>query len=116
LWLLKKTFTLQKVIPKIIDMMNGSNIPFDSSKAQFSNMSVDPLGISRIYHKTYFEIKEERLVDTARTTIPSIPYVDGEGLEETPIDFVCNRPFLFLIHDDEYENIYFVGKYLKPEN
>jgi serpin B len=94
-------------------MMNGSNIPFDASKAEFSNMSEDPIGISKIYHKTYFEINE---VDTSQTTIPSMPYVDSEGIEENPIDFVCNRPFLFLIHDDEYENIYFVGKYFKPEN
>ena len=95
--------------------MNGSNLPFDASKAQFSNVCEEPIGISRIYHKTYFEIKEECVVDTAHRTIPSMPYVDGgKGLEETPIDFVCNRPFVFLIHDDQYENIYFVGKYFKP--
>ena len=31
-----------------------------------------------------------------------------------PIYFICNRPFIFLIHDKQYENVFYMGKYANP--
>jgi serine protease inhibitor len=30
-------------------------------------------------------------------------------------DFKCNRPFLFIIHDNKYRLPLFIGKFVKPE-
>ena len=33
----------------------------------------------------------------------------------SPVEFHCNRPFLFIIHDNLNKNIIFLGKLIKPD-
>jgi hypothetical protein len=32
-----------------------------------------------------------------------------------PDDFECNRPFIFIIHEQKHNVILFIGKFMKPE-
>ena len=33
-----------------------------------------------------------------------------------PLEFKCNKPFVYVVHDNVYDNILFIGRYVKPLN
>jgi serine protease inhibitor len=33
-----------------------------------------------------------------------------------PFEFKCNKPFVYIVHDNVYDNILFIGRYVKPLN
>jgi serpin B len=64
------------------------------------------LFISRVLHKAFIEVNEKGSEAAAVT-------VGEEACEELaePLRFRADRPFLFLIYDEEAESILFLGKY-----
>ena len=82
----------------------GINLAF-LDLADFSKMSVKPLKISEVLHKTYVVVNEEGTEAAAVTSVGmmtnSIPVVK---------EFIVNKPFLYLIREKSTGVILFIGK------
>ena len=79
-----------------------------SDNANFSDMSDNNLAISRVLHKAVIEVNEEgskaagvTVVEMRETAMPDRVY------------FTADRPFLFVIADNEDGSILFMGKMIK---
>jgi serine protease inhibitor len=97
-----------KLSADLIELMKGS-APFESDQAEFTQISNDKLSLSSIFHRTVIEIGEK---GTDADGLKS----EGETFEPFSFDveFICNRPFLFVIHDKLFEHVLFVGKFVTP--
>lgn len=83
--------------------------------ANFSGISRQSgLLISDIVHKTSFEIDENGAEASGTTALNFGLYSEREVVNYQRINFICNRPFLFVIHEKTYNNILFIGKFVKP--
>jgi len=91
----------------------GAPLAFDKAKADFSgiNDKEKDLYISKVIHQAVIEVNEEGTVAAAATA--SVIAVRMAVIER-PIEFKCDRPFLFTIHDKTTKAILFIGKYVKP--
>ncbi|RMZ97199.1 plasminogen activator inhibitor 2 [Brachionus plicatilis] len=92
----------------------GANLPFDELKADFSGITSDPQGlyISEVVHQAVIEVNEEGTEAAAATGV----IMRGRmTMNKPPSNFICDRPFLFLIHEKMHSLILFFGKYAKAE-
>lgn len=88
----------------------GANLPFDTQNADFSGLdATNKSCISFIQHKAFIDVSESGVEAGAATAI---------GIQlmsfffDEPIEFNCNRPFIYFIHDKK--NLLFIGKIHKP--
>lgn len=91
----------------------GAWLPFDD-KADFSFIdNQNRLVVSKVIHQATVEVNEEGAEAAAATAVimteRCIVRVDE------PINFICNRPFLFIIHEKAKNTILFYGKYAKTQ-
>lgn len=82
----------------------GINLAF-LDLADFSKMSVKPLMISEVLHKTYVVVNEEGTEAAAVTSV-------GMMTTSMPVvkEFIVNKPFLYLIREKSTGVILFIGK------
>ncbi len=77
----------------------GMELPFDSSKADFSRLGSCPNGdnifISRILHKTFISVDEKGTRAGASTAVEML----AEGCTINPHCVELNRPFIYMIID-----------------
>ena len=90
----------------------GASDPFDMLKANFDGISnSERIFIDKVLHKAFVEFGEDGTEAVAVTSISS----NNRQLEysiDVPV-FKCNRPFIFLIHENQNNTILFIGKYLR---
>jgi serpin B len=85
----------------------GMEIAFIPGAADFSRMyQKDPVWIDEVRHKTFVEVNEEGTEAAAATTVST-----ALG---TPPGFWANRPFVFVIRENESGAILFIGKIVDP--
>jgi serpin B len=91
----------------------GATHAFDKAKANFSGITSIPDGlhISKVFHKAVVEINEEGTEAAAAT---GVMMSNRMMVIQEPHEFNCNRPFLFIIHDNTHNSILFMGKFVKP--
>lgn len=89
-------------------------MPFDETKADFSGIVNDPNGlyISKVVHQAVVEVNEEGTEAAAATGVVMMTRM---AIMLEPANFICDRPFLFLIHEKKQNAILFFGKYTQPE-
>ncbi|WP_366924516.1 serpin family protein [Metallumcola ferriviriculae] len=75
-----------------------------SVTADFSGIR-DGISISRVLHKAVIEVNEQGSEAAAATVVEM-----KESAAAEPLTFIANRPFLFIIADDETGTILFLGK------
>ncbi|KAF9598285.1 hypothetical protein IFM89_026552 [Coptis chinensis] len=88
-----------------------------SDQAEFNKMvrGAKPamgLKVSQICHKSFFEVNEEG-TEAAAVTAISGP-MGCLSLPPPPVDFVADRPFMFLVRDDKSEMVLFMGHVINP--
>ena len=71
----------------------------------------EPLFVDDILHKTYIRIDEEGTEAAAATAAIFL----GIGMPERPAEFVADKPFYFVIRDNENGEILFMGRYAYAE-
>ncbi len=87
----------------------GMTIAFNSSTADFTAMTLlDDVYISDVLHKSFVQVDEEGTEAAAVTAIEV-----SVGSAPSPSIF-CDRPFLFVIHEDVSGAILFMGKVAEP--
>ncbi|MTI71958.1 MAG: serpin family protein, partial [Firmicutes bacterium] len=64
--------------------------------------------INRVLHKAVIEVNEKGSEAAGATVVEM-----KESASLNPNKFIANRPFMFIIRDDEYGTILFMGKYIK---
>ena len=84
-------------------------MPFDPEKADFTGLGINHY-VSHIVHKAVVEVNEKGTEAAAATSVIMVGCALGK--QEPPIDFICDRPFIFLIHDRR--NVLFMGKLNNP--
>ena len=87
-------------------------IAFAPGAADFSRMAdLEALGknlyIGEVLHKAVVEVNEEGTEAAAVTSI-------GIRATSLPPQFVANRPFFFVIRDDETQTVLFIGTVVDP--
>jgi serpin B len=73
------------------------------------------LYVSDIFHKSFIEVNEKG-TEAAAATITGMKVTCARRTEPppTPIDFVADHPFLFLIREDSSGTVLFIGQVLNP--
>lgn len=86
----------------------GMEIPFNEQEANFSKINPEAqLFISEVMHKTFIKVDEEGTEAAAVTSV-------GVELTSAPQIFSVNRPFVFMIREQNSGAILFMGKVKNP--
>ncbi len=91
----------------------GMPSAFETGKANFSQMTSEPVGVDRVKHKTFIEVNEEGTEAAAITSI-RIRATSATPLAE-PFRMVVNRPFFYAIRDNQTKTILFMGTMVEPK-
>ncbi|HAS72921.1 MAG TPA: hypothetical protein DCS67_02110 [Clostridiales bacterium UBA8960] len=93
----------------------GMSLAFEPFRADFSSM-VD-IALQNVYVSDIFQnckiINDEKGTEAAAVTVVEM-VVTSAPVEVTPIDFNCNKPFLYVIEEDVTGAILFMGAVFKP--
>ena len=90
----------------------GMAIAFSPSGADFSKMYEDAdIYISAVRHKTFVKVNEE---GTEAAAVTSVVEGTTSGDDTFPPVFYANRPFVFMIRENESGTILFIGKIMDP--
>jgi serpin B len=75
--------------------------------ADFSAMADEPLFVSEVMQKSFVEVNEEGTEAAAVTTVTM--HAQAVFRPEKPFEMIVDRPFLFVIGDDQTRSILFLG-------
>ena len=95
----------------------GAIDAFHLSKSDFSGINADPkerLCISNVIHQAFVEVNEEGTEAAAATAMFMIECTCINTRKVAPYEFICDRPFIFMIHENEKNTVLFIGKLTKP--
>jgi serpin B len=86
---------------------------FIDGKADLSGISKDArLFISGIFHKAFIEVNEEGTEAAAATAV--VVSTESAIEPQKELDFIANKPFLFILRDRITNSILFIGKIKDP--
>lgn len=108
IWLPKFEFAYKNELNDELVSM-GMSDAFNSSNANFSNLSDIPLFISKVMHKTYIKTDEEGSEAAAATSV-EFRFTSAGPVGPIKID----RSFLFAIVEEDTGAILFAGKMFDP--
>ncbi len=104
----KFTFESEYKLKPTLSAM-GMPLAFSNS-ADFTRMSKrDELKIDEVHHKAFIDVSEEGTEAAAATAVVIV-----RKSAMMPMDFNVNRPFMFLIRDNQSGTILFMGRVVKP--
>jgi len=86
----------------------GMDIAF-TEFADFTNIADAPLFISGVKHKTFVEVNEE---GTEAAAVTAITF--STSINPNEIYMTIDRPFVFLIRENQSNTILFMGKIIEP--
>ena len=104
---LTSSFRLDAVLKNL-----GMTDAFDPTRADFSGMTDDPVGlfISAAIHQAFIEVNEEGSEAAAATAV----VMSLRSMPQPPVPFKADHPFIFLIRERESGAILFLGQVLDP--
>lgn len=96
----------------------GLRIAFDCNSADFGGMARAtvasqpiPFCIGKAMQKTYIDVDEE---GTEAAAVTGLMMVTVTSAPPPPIQFIVNRPFLFVLRDEMTGTDLFVGRVARP--
>ncbi|KAI4388391.1 hypothetical protein MLD38_000724 [Melastoma candidum] len=74
------------------------------------------LEISRVYHKSFIEVKEQGTEACGVTVADDdeMGFSIYEQPKPPPVDFVADHPFLFVIREEKTKIVLFIGQAINP--
>ncbi|XP_063592857.1 leukocyte elastase inhibitor-like [Penaeus indicus] len=104
----KLNVKVKGLIPALMNI--GITDIFSYDKANFTTLGpLRDVAVRTVIHKAFVEVNEEG-TEAAAVTVAIAPV--RSFIPRIP--FYCNRPFLFLIRDNDTRNILFMGAYKDP--
>jgi serine protease inhibitor len=91
----------------------GMGEAFDRQKANFSNLSREPLSIDEVKHKTFVEVNEEGTEAAAVTSVGI--RATSVQIDNAPFEMTVDRPFFCAIRDNKTGSILFMGAIVNPQ-
>ncbi|MCC6147337.1 MAG: serpin family protein [Anaerolineaceae bacterium] len=86
---------------------------FDSNQADFSGMTgARDLFIGSVIHKAFIAVDENGTEAAAATAVLMVE--TSMPVPEEPVEFHFDRPFIFMIRDNQTGSILFIGRVLNP--
>jgi serpin B len=93
------------------DALTALGMPHAFENADFSGMGgKEPLAISDVYHKAFVAVDEEGTEAAAATGV----VMGATAAAPPPQKLVLDRPFLYLIYDNDTASILFLGQVMDP--
>ncbi len=94
----------------------GIEAGFDAIRSDFSGVTDHPegLSISDVMHDAWVKVDEEGTEAAAVTMMDFLGEALAEEEPPEPIPFHVDRPFVFLIRDDETGAVLFMGRIMDP--
>lgn len=94
----------------------GVDLPFyPGGLTKMVNSHIDKyLYVSKIFHKSFIEVKEEGTEAAASCALEMMVGCSGYSFTPPEIDFVADHPFMFMIKEDSSGTILFIGQVLNP--
>jgi serpin B len=91
----------------------GMGVAFDRQNADFSAMTrVEQVSISQVKHKAFVEVHEE---GTEAAAVTSVEFrALGMTVRDKTFRMVVDRPFFFVIRDQQTDTILFMGAVTEP--
>jgi serpin B len=86
----------------------GMKRAFDPQNADFSAMADEPLFISKVKQKSFVEVDEEGTEAAAVTTVVMTATM-AQLNPPKPFEMIVDRPFVFVIADEQTRSILFMG-------
>ncbi|KAK4312101.1 hypothetical protein Pmani_016455 [Petrolisthes manimaculis] len=86
---------------------------FSTQKANLTGFVVQNLLVSKIIHKSFVNV-DEGGTEAAAATVRKLRFRSIHKRPPLPIQFHCNRPFIFLLRDNVTKNLLFMGSYQDP--
>ncbi|XP_042855999.1 leukocyte elastase inhibitor A-like [Penaeus japonicus] len=101
----------EELIPALKNI--GITDIFDSSKVDLTTFGpLRNVTLDKVIHKAFVEVNEEGTEAAAATAL--IFATRSGGPRPKPVEFHCNRPFIFLIRDNDTHSVLFMGSYKNP--
>lgn len=89
---------------------------FDSRKVDLTGFGpLRNITVDKVIHKAFVEVNEEGTEAAAVTAAIFVFKSASSSRDDLPVQFYCNRPFVFLIQDNETQNILFMGAFKRPQ-
>jgi len=92
----------------------GMKTMFDSTQANFTNLTSEQVKVDRVKHKTFVEVNEEGTEAAAVTSI-GIQVTSAMPAKE-PFTMIVDRPFFCAIRDDQTGMVLFMGAIFEPKS
>jgi serpin B len=93
------------------DALTTLGMPHVFENADFSGMGgKEPLAVSDVYHKAFVAVDEEGTEAAAATGV----VMGATAAAPPPQKLVLDRPFLYLIYDNDTASILFLGQVMDP--
>lgn len=102
------SLTLNEILP---DLGISEIFTRKASLPQLSGGKESTLAVSKILQKAGIEVNEKGTLAVAAT---EIQLVNKFGIDDSPTEFIIDRPFLFYIKDVESDAMLFMGKVHNP--
>jgi len=102
-----------KLAPILTDL--GMSEAFDPERAQFNGVALPPpaIYIGQVIHRSVVEVNEEG-TEAAAVTEMAMPLLSRSATESRRFRMILDRPFFFVIRDDESNMILFMGAVNDP--
>lgn len=102
----KQASDLTRILPKL-----GVTDLFDESKVDLSAMTDSSgIAINDVIHEAFIDVNEEGTEAAAATAMISRMMM----LPTEEVEFICDRPFLFMLVQNMSDHILFIGRFAKP--
>ena len=104
------TFRTQSPLRPALESL-GVTVAFDPASADLSAMTTEEqLYVAAVLHEVFIAVDEEGTEAAAATAVVA----GATSAPADPLEFVADRPFLFVIHDVEHGTPLFLGRVLDP--
>lgn len=101
----KMEYGIKKLNDSLIKLGMGEAF---ADSADFSGIK-DDIFISQVLHKAIIDVNEEGSEAAGVTVV----VMNEEAGVMDPIEFIADRPFIFVIADNKTESILFMGKFME---
>ncbi|HNQ67361.1 MAG TPA: serpin family protein [Bacteroidales bacterium] len=101
---------------KLADVLKSMGVKDAFDNPNFSGVShANDLAISEVLQKVFFEIDEKGSEAAAATAIVMVATSSAMPQEtDLFINFIANRPFIYILKENKFNTPLFIGQYVKP--